>query len=490
MMANGQQINMDRVLQILTDGPLTNGYRPTQPLYDSIGTGGTGIQPQIWLLRDIERMMCHPAVCNPLNYFKSGIANAEFWGGPDPNDPSGEQGLPFCAESPDANLFVAEQCQRWWNRGVPMIQGGYEYGWIGGEANYTEAEGPLKFESLEQFSPRDVFPLTLDYEVVGVRVKNVRGKGNVDLWSATEDVPAKGVWYAHQPRYNKLWGRSQLLGSWRPYTRLAGQDGQETVIDQGSYRSAFCGPVIRYPEEDLQATSNLPGTTLDSQGNPRRYARDLARQMAEQLKTGAGIGLPSTKYGPDFGGSYKWDVDWPTNVLNLGPILELVKYLCDEISKGIGVPPELLQAANTGSGYSGREIPLHSFLTIQQRIADALLHLFVDQILKPLVRWNFGPVKWNAQVKSLIKSRKEDEQSSATAQQSAAGQIGGAQGNQTQWSPYQHPSTGQSGWKSTGGRIQYGGTPPGQAMSMNPLFITDKMREISRKIIEKARRAA
>ena len=88
----------------------------------------------------------------------------------------------------------------------------------------------------------------------------------MDLWSRTEDIPAKGVWYAHNPRYNDDYGQSQLLGSWRPWRRLAWKDAAETVIDGGFYRFAYSGPVIGYPDETYQSAPGSPNTTLDSLG--------------------------------------------------------------------------------------------------------------------------------------------------------------------------------------------------------------------------------
>jgi hypothetical protein len=37
---------------------------------------------------------------------------------------------------------------------------------------------------------------------------------------------------------------------------------------------------------DALAQLGVPATTMDSQGKPRRYARDIARQMGEQIKAG------------------------------------------------------------------------------------------------------------------------------------------------------------------------------------------------------------
>jgi hypothetical protein len=366
---------------------LTEGYRPTLPVEGIYGPDG---MPLYYMRRDIELMLPHPIIHSVLEYYKSGIAGAEF---------------DVQCEDSEVGDFALEQTQRFWDRGVPQLQEGYAYGWQALENVFAEEKGLFRWDCVHHFAPRDTYLLSQKHKPVGVRIKNVAERGIVDLWLASDDVPAKGLWYAHNPRWGQFYGRSQLYGAWRPWRRLAWKDGAEMVMDAGVYRLCYAGPIIRYPEEDYQSKAGVPSTTLDSQGNPRRYARDMARMMAEQFKTGAGIGLPSSKYPADQGGGDKWALELPKTVLNIDPILNYVKVLCDWISYGIGVPPELLEASETGSGYSGRRIPMEAFLDSQQHIADRMLHIFVEQVLTPLIRWNWGPVAFQVKCKRLLETK-------------------------------------------------------------------------------------
>lgn len=422
------------VVSALLGDPLSEGYRPSLPpwLYTT-----EGLPVQVYLFRDIELMSIHPVCMNALNYFKSGIAAVEF----------------DVADGGAAQDFILDQCQRYWDRGVPLIQGGYDYGWIGCETVYASEQGTLAFDDVIQFSPRDTFLLTQGNKPIGVRVKNVvktpeqcdedRKKpadreenvnGQVDLWLASEDVPAKGLWYAHEPRWNSWYGRSQYLGAWKPWRRLAWKDGAETVADTGVYRFAYAGPIVKYPNEDLGLgpTAGSPSTTPDSTGLPRRYARDVARQIAEQVKAGAGIGIPSQQYTADQGGGPKWDVEFPKSTLNIDGLIAYIKHLWSQISYGVGVPPELLDGEESG-GYSGRKIPREAFLMRQQRIADALLRLFEKQVLRPLVRWNYGDINFKVKVKNLLMSERK----------AMTGQEEGQPGVQPAGLPQQSPTLGR-----------------------------------------------
>lgn len=453
---------------------LTVGYKPTVPILGMFNAQG---MPQMLLRQDIELMLTHPDVRQALAYFKGGIAGAEFWGGPNEDaaddTPEADKGLPICPENDQVGRFIKEQCERFWDRGVPGVQSAYEYGWIGGEHVYDEEDGCLKWDSLHHFSPGDTYLLTQDYKPVGIRVKNITDKGEIDLWMAGENVPAKALWYPHQPRYNSFYGQSQLLAAWRPWRRLAWKDGLESVIDGALYRLGYQGPIARYPDEDLQGPSpGAPNTTLDSQGRPRRFARDIMRQIAEQYKAGASIGLPSKT---DAHGNYLYDLTLPTSTLmGVGGLIDAAKALSNQITAGIGVPPELLEAASSGSGYSGRRIPLEAFLANQQQIADAILKLFVDQVVRPLVRRNFGDVKFNVQVKSLIKTHTNQAQ-----QQQQGGQGGEADPNRSE--------AAKRAWEARrSGQSQQQHDNPGQAMFSQQPIITDRLREIARKIAKRA----
>lgn len=394
----------------------TVGYRPVTPLEALWGAGGD--VPQVTMRRDLEFMQTHPVVSIGLDYYKSGISGAEFWGGPDRTDPTNEVGQEI---SPDSRVaqFVLTHVERFWQRGVPVLQeGGYIHGWAPGEHIYRDVGGMLVWSHLKAFHPHDGHILTCEYRPVGVRIKNIREKEPVDLWLASERIPAKACWYAHRPRFGQLYGRSQLTGAWRPWRRLGWRDAVEQVIDAAIYRAGYKGPVVRHPPEDMQtAQQGLPATRLDGAGHPRRSARDVARQIVEWAKAGAGFTLSSAQYPPAQGGGNKWDVDFPDHVMDVRPLIEAARYLEDQIMLGIGVPPELVKAGGTGSGYSGRSIPKESFLAGQQCVADAILQMYVEQVVRPLVLWNYGDVPFAISCKSLLKSQADDKQGQQQGQQ-------------------------------------------------------------------------
>ena len=96
--------------------------------------------------------------------------------------------------------------------------------------------------------------------------------------------------------------------------------------------------------------------------------------------------------------------------MDVMPLVNAAKYIEDQIFYGVGVPPELVRAGGTGSGYSGRSIPRESFLAAQQKIADEMLQKFVEQVLRPLVLWNFGDIPFEISCRSLLETMADAKQ--------------------------------------------------------------------------------
>ena len=351
--------------KVLTGAPMTRGYKPSIPSAMFQATRGQAYMPS--MLADVEVMLLHPCVVAPYLYYRAAIASVKF---------------KIKASSSAVGEFVLAELQKFWSRCLTAVQDAYDYGWIAGELSYQYDKGLLGLYSLETFHPLDCWALTVEENYVGVSVQNIPGAaGRQSLWGP-DKYPAKGFWYAHNRRWDRYYGRSQLYGAWRPWRRLGFRDGAEEVIDAGVYRFAYRGPIMRYP---VRSFARADGT-IDYDG-----AQSKAREFVENAKAGASVALPNTR---DEKGNYEWEIDWPDHTINVQSLVEYAKYLEAQISLGIGVPMELLQAADTGSGWSGRKVPMLGFYQGQKRNANAKVTAWKWQIGDPLVAWNFGPDAW------------------------------------------------------------------------------------------------
>jgi hypothetical protein len=77
---------------------------------------------------------------------------------------------------------------------------------------------------------------------------------------------------------------------------------------------------------------------------------------------------------------------------------------------GMNIPPEVVQAASTGSGWSGRSVPFLVFLTSEDQLADTTVQGIDKHALRPGVAVNFGEDAWyEIRLKSLVKQAEEEE---------------------------------------------------------------------------------
>jgi hypothetical protein len=385
-----QPASRGQVERALTEGNPAAGYKPALPIHG--WTWGDNGLPPLWqYYSDLPAMLPHPVIENGLDYYKSGVTGAEIES--------------IEASSPAVARFADKEFRNFWGRCLPTVQLGYDYGWCGCMARYTVERGLLSLDTLDDFAPRDTTPLVGESgDYCGFRLRNVPD-GHSDLWGPSAKSPAKGFWYAHRARYGLLHGRSQAFPSWQPWRRLAARDGADETIDHGFYRFAFRGPVTRYPE------GNQPPATIKRPGPERQSNQECARQMGEGVKHGAAVTMPSTR---DANGEFLWGFEWPDHVLDVQVLLAYPLHLHDLMTLGCGTPPELIKASETGSGYSGREIPLEGFFCKQQVVANSILRQWMEQILLPLVRWNFGPRAWcKITLASLLKTRVRDARANA-----------------------------------------------------------------------------
>ncbi len=379
----------------LTD-EIGTGYKPT--LAGQLFWDATSQNPNLArMLQDTEAMLAHPRVASAMGYYKGGCAIAEI----ELED----------ASSPEHGAFLLSEAKRFWQRGREPAQRSYEYGRGCCEAVYSRDEGPLRLERLQPFLGLDCRAMTRDGEMVGVRVKGLnatdKSEGDV-LPAACGPRPTKAFWMGHNLRYSRWYGLPQQYAAWRPWRRLAGKDGAEDIVDGGVYRFAFQPPLGRYPGESNTPNANWQGP--QPAGGVKVSARDKMDELLTSLKAGGTVSLSSRR---DESGQYVWDVQWPQGSLDVSGLMAYTDDLEKAISLGVGVPPELLEASEVGSGYSGRAIPLEAFYIGQQGNAEFMLLAWYLQIGLPLLRWNYGPQAWGRlKVADLLQTRMKRVQGS------------------------------------------------------------------------------
>jgi hypothetical protein len=118
-------------------------------------------------------------------------------------------------------------------------------------------------------------------------------------------------------------------------------------------------------------------------------AREMARQEAEQLKTGGILVFPSTT---DETGNYVWNYQPPNISGNATEIREYPKDLDNEIFRGLGIPDNVIMDAPGTGSYAGRRVPERAYYVRLEMVVHEIMNALKNQVLDVLVAINFEGV--------------------------------------------------------------------------------------------------
>jgi hypothetical protein len=297
-------------------------------------------------------------------------------------------------DQPEAKAFIERTIEHFWSHDLTRSLNFLKYGSLGCEPVYSYDEGSRLWEyaRLKDFHLNDTKPLiSCRDELVGVRVYNVLG-GQVqrDGSRCVDLMGPSGLWIANEPKHSSFYGESRYRGAWGPWKEKTGKHGATDVRRTWMNSNATRGCIMRYPQ----------GTTPKSGGGVIAN-QDLARQIVEQHM--AGFNLAMENAWNEKSGHYHWDLvdakmgDDNASILKYGVVLDT------HILEGMGIWPEVLSAPEVGAGWSGRAIPFLMFLGSEDDIVKTVLMAFVHQVVRPLVRVNYGPkVRFTVKAVSLL----------------------------------------------------------------------------------------
>jgi hypothetical protein len=155
-------------------------------------------------------------------------------------------------------------------------------------------------------------------------------------------------------------------------------------------KDAYVGDIIWYP----------PDRKIQLTDGKEISWRDIAREVIESRMSGAALTLPLLR---DKDGHKLVDYTPPQGVTGITSIFMWKKDVDLEIWKALEVPPEIIQAASTGSGFSGRWIPFVVALSACHMELAELIRCVDRDILRPLTRLNFAAEpRYDIRPKSLV----------------------------------------------------------------------------------------
>lgn len=401
-----------------TSRPVTAGYRPSARHLPH-WLGGVGLGGARFDLSAVEFMMEEPTVALGITYVEAPIATADgLWR--------------VVCDDERVKTKVEHTLKRFWQKSLFTALTCIRYGYSGSEATYfTDAKNELCFDELMPLHPRDIVALTTpEGKFGGIRVKSghLSAAKVPDLMAANTMVrdgvtyrvagrPCKGFWLTHgQPEsFHRLYGRSRLTSAWKAWRQKVSQDGAEEMLAMWYYKNSFTGVRIWHPDEDLRTAE---GGVIP--------ARMYAQQIGEWIKTGATVAMPLTFDRRT--GQPKWKIEDPHFNGNPEGLLDYIRFLKGEILQGILIPDNVLTEAAGGGSYGGRKVPEDAFYVAEERIFQEVVTNLDDQIIKPLIQFNYGVehAPYEIQLLPLVPIRQQEAMQELMAQgQGAKGIMGG-----------------------------------------------------------------
>lgn len=361
---NGDGYN---VVPPLISEPRLRGYRPTvwgAQWWNTIIDG-----KPFFTLWDVERMRRDPMVQFCLRVLRSPLYQIK---------------IVVKADSPKVRHYVEEQYRKIWLGCLTKILRCFEWGFSTGESCYEYKSGYAIFKDLIETHPLDTRALIWDS---GTHMGRVAGicvhQQSIGLHANTRQYiyGHHAFWFAGEAEFNQLYGRPRLAGMYEPWLEKRGRNGAVDSRRLWHRAFAFRGPRIWYPVGE---------TDMGVPGNPNlRDNQDIGRELVEKAENGGVMALPNTPHS-ELQGEKAWQIEDAAAQQDVPGLRDYPKDLDSEIQYGAGIPPEVVRAAETGSGWSGRSIPALVFFASEDEVAKLALAAVDVQQVRPLVDLNFG----------------------------------------------------------------------------------------------------
>jgi uncharacterized protein (TIGR02996 family) len=396
-------------------------------------------------------------------------------------------------ENPRAAKWADKVLRKFWRGSLPRLLSRYfRFGYSAGGAEYCPHKGFVRFERVRTVEPRDAHPLvwTSGPEVghfAGFKLgNNAAVTGRPDAATTWVGSP-HAFWFSGHQEYGPYYDTPPLSGLFEPWLEKRGRGGAVHIRRGWFRRCAFQGGIMHVPEGTSPLGADESSQTVDNQ--------DLARQTLEYGETGS-VYIFTNEVNPANPSVYAWDYTEPRAQADIAGVRDYPKDLDEEMAKGIGITPEVLEAADVGSGWSGRLIPLMGFLGGVDELAGLVIEAAM-MWLRPAVEVNFGRAWLEVEPFSLaeeVQAQAKAGKGGTEGENPIPGLLGRqpSQARVMSWAAYEGPHGGR-GWRNAEtGEVRYQETNP-EAEAAEPHADTKAKRIIRflkglpKRVVAKAR---
>jgi GNAT superfamily N-acetyltransferase/predicted ABC-type ATPase len=397
--------------QILTQDP-TRDYASTRYSY----YGELFVQNlPLWRLWTARMMLTSDPIIN----FSMNIRNAALMA----------TQIKITAKSPKVKVWLAKQWHTLWNYHRPKLLSSKKWGFAALQCvcKLDKATNLIDIKDLKDFAPEDARALQVGNKLCGMRVK-----GQPVFFP-------QALWLTFGAEFGGSYGTAITRRQYPAWYEKWMDHGAKRLLQLRMIKDSYIGDIFWYPPN---ITAQLPdGTSMPW--------RDLMREIGENRLSGGALTLPRLL---DSNGKELTGYQPPQAIPGATEIFSWVEDCDDNILKGADIPVEVVQAADTGSGFSGRSIPFLVLLSVCNNEIVEIVQCIVQQVLRPLAWLNWGgDVEFEMEPLNLVQSFAGDIQGSAMA----GGSIGGQTQQPQEQAPAQQPPSQDS--------VQFGEDNPHKA---------------------------
>jgi hypothetical protein len=249
------------------------------------------------------------------------------------------------------------------------------YGFIPCEVMYREIfggpfDGLIGFDRLEARHPRDARPLVRHGRIAGFALRMASGR-------VVKLIAPKAFIATFGSEFGNPYGCALLERAYPAWHEKWTDGGAKKLLRLRMVKDAYIGDIFWYP----------PDTEAELANGQTMLWRDLAREIIDARCSGGAMTLPLLL---DAEGNRLLDYTPPQSTGGMTQIFDWKKDVDLDIWKALEVPPEVIEAYQRGSGYSGRTIPLVICISAVQMELSELIAAVDRDILRPVAQLNFG----------------------------------------------------------------------------------------------------
>lgn len=288
-----------------------------------------------------------------------------------------------CA-NPVVKAWIEDQWSFLWNQHRNKLVSAKKYGFAPLQVKFREKQGLVCISGLKDFAPEDCRALEQGSKLVGQRVQG-------------EQVYfPQALWLTFKGEYGNPYGYGCLRRAYPAFYEKWMSHGAKELLKLRMIKDAYIGDVFWYPEN---MKIKYPDGTEASW-------RDMLREISENRLSGAALTLPRMY---DQSGKELTGYDPPHDIAGGSQIFDWLEHCNEGIFQGAEISTEVVQASETGSGYSGRSIPLLVLLSVCTEELVEIVRAVDEQVLRILAWLNWGgDVDYQIYPRSLVESFSQD----------------------------------------------------------------------------------